>query len=87
MSSNVAIERPRVVILGAGFGGLSAAKALAKMPFDVALIHTYSRKLGGAALDAAHRLEQLGKLGLAKRRNDGAAVEAKLDQALGGELL
>jgi len=38
MSSNVAIERPRVVILGAGFGGLSAAKALAKAPFDVALI-------------------------------------------------
>jgi len=42
MSSNVAIERPRVVILGAGFGGLSAAKALAKAPFDVALIDRYN---------------------------------------------
>ena len=43
MSSNVAIARPRVVIIGAGFGGLSAAKALAKAPFDVALIdrHNY----------------------------------------------
>ena len=29
---------PRVVIVGGGFGGLSAAKALAKAPFDVTLI-------------------------------------------------
>ncbi|MBX9847554.1 MAG: NAD(P)/FAD-dependent oxidoreductase [Xanthobacteraceae bacterium] len=29
---------PRVVIIGGGFGGLSAAKALAKAPFDVTLI-------------------------------------------------
>src|SRR5689334_10081075 len=29
---------PRVVIVGGGFGGLSAAKALAKQPFDVTLI-------------------------------------------------
>jgi len=43
MSSHVALERPRVVIIGAGFGGLSAASALAKAPFDVALIdrHNY----------------------------------------------
>src|SRR3954465_5220290 len=35
--------RARVVIIGAGFGGLSAAKALAKAPFDVTLIdqHNY----------------------------------------------
>jgi NADH:ubiquinone reductase (H+-translocating) len=31
-------RRPRVVIIGAGFGGLSAAKALARAPFDVTLI-------------------------------------------------
>jgi len=30
--------RPRVVILGAGFGGLSAAKALSTMPCDVVVI-------------------------------------------------
>jgi NADH dehydrogenase len=35
--------RPRVVIIGAGFGGLSAAKDLARTPFDVTLIdrHNY----------------------------------------------
>src|SRR5215510_3244051 len=30
--------KPRVVIVGGGFGGLSAAKALARTPFDVTLI-------------------------------------------------
>ncbi len=36
-------ERPRVVILGAGFGGLSAAAALANSPFDVTFVdqHNY----------------------------------------------
>jgi len=35
--------RPRVVIIGAGFGGLSAATALANCAFDVTLIdqHNY----------------------------------------------
>ena len=42
MSSNVAIQRPRVVIIGAGFGGLSAAKSLAKAPFDVVMIDRYN---------------------------------------------
>ena len=31
-------QRPRVVIVGAGFGGLSAAKALARAPVDVTVI-------------------------------------------------
>ncbi|MBL8839048.1 MAG: NAD(P)/FAD-dependent oxidoreductase [Alphaproteobacteria bacterium] len=31
-------ERPRVVIVGAGFGGLAAAKALAKSPVDVVVV-------------------------------------------------
>lgn len=36
-------ERPRVVILGAGFGGLSAAKALARADADVVVLdrHNY----------------------------------------------
>jgi NADH:ubiquinone reductase (H+-translocating) len=36
-------RRLRVVIIGAGFGGLSAAKALAKAPFDVTIVdrHNY----------------------------------------------
>jgi NADH:ubiquinone reductase (H+-translocating) len=42
MPSNVAIQRPRVVIIGAGFGGLSAAKSLAKAPLDVVLIDRYN---------------------------------------------
>jgi len=35
--------RPHVVIIGAGFGGLSAARALAKSPVDITLIdkHNY----------------------------------------------
>ena len=31
-------SRPRVVIIGAGLGGLSAAKTLARAPVDVTLI-------------------------------------------------
>src|SRR5579885_2606507 len=31
-------SRPRVVIVGAGFGGLSAARALAKAPVDLTVI-------------------------------------------------
>src|SRR5499427_6937124 len=42
MASNVAIQRPRVLVIGAGFGGLSAAKSLAKAPFDVVLIDRYN---------------------------------------------
>jgi NADH dehydrogenase len=43
----VAGARPRVVIVGAGFGGLAAAKALAGAPVDVTLVdrhnfHTFS---------------------------------------------
>ena len=29
--------RPRVVVVGAGFGGLAATRALARMPVDVVL--------------------------------------------------
>ena len=36
--SDVAGRRPRVVIVGAGFGGLSVAKRLAKAPVDITLI-------------------------------------------------
>lgn len=39
----IAKHKPRVVIIGAGFGGLSAARALAKSPVDITLIdkHNY----------------------------------------------
>ncbi|MDE2373171.1 MAG: NAD(P)/FAD-dependent oxidoreductase [Hyphomicrobiales bacterium] len=35
-------RRPQVVIVGAGFGGLQAAKALANAPVDIALVDTYN---------------------------------------------
>ena len=40
---NTAPRRPRVVIIGAGFGGLSAAKQLAQASFDVIIVdrHNY----------------------------------------------
>jgi NADH:ubiquinone reductase (H+-translocating) len=43
MSRSNGEPRPKVVIIGAGFGGLSAATALADSPFDVTLIdqHNY----------------------------------------------
>src|SRR6266545_6794696 len=42
-SIDTASRRPRVVIIGAGFGGLSAAKQLARVPFDVTVVdrHNY----------------------------------------------
>ena len=41
--SHASPGRPRVVILGAGFGGLFAAKALARAPVDVTIVdrHNY----------------------------------------------
>jgi NADH dehydrogenase len=38
MSSHPAPDRPRVVILGAGFGGLAAARALARTPAEITVI-------------------------------------------------
>src|ERR1700755_1336889 len=48
-------KRPQVVIIGAGFGGLNAARALAKLPVDVILIdrknhHTFQPLLYQVAM-------------------------------------
>lgn len=45
MASENAVKKIRVVIIGAGFGGLSAAKALAGRPFDVTLVDRYNYHL------------------------------------------
>ena len=42
---NTAPRRPRVVIIGAGFGGLSAAKQLAQAPFDVIIVDRHNDHL------------------------------------------
>src|SRR3954447_15996222 len=44
------LQRPRVVIVGAGFGGLSAAKALARVPVDVTVIDKYRVGIGSMPL-------------------------------------
>src|SRR5437667_9191164 len=43
MTNQSTPSRPRVVIVGAGFAGLSAAKALSAAPFDVTVVdrHNY----------------------------------------------
>ena len=37
-ASNTLFKRPRIVIIGAGFGGLEAAKALRKADVDITVI-------------------------------------------------
>jgi NADH dehydrogenase len=54
-SSNVNETRPHVVIVGAGFGGLYAARTLAKLPIDVTIVdkknhHTFQPLLYQVAM-------------------------------------
>ena len=49
------VTRPRVVVIGAGFAGMNAAKALAKAPVDVTVVdrknhHTFQPLLYQVAL-------------------------------------
>src|SRR5262245_41296176 len=37
--------RPRIVIIGAGFGGLSVAKQLAQAPFEVTIVDRHNYRL------------------------------------------
>ena len=46
MRTTPSSSRPRVLIIGAGFGGLEAAKALAGQPVEVTL-ETFGQKLVG----------------------------------------
>ncbi|HEX3941530.1 MAG TPA: NAD(P)/FAD-dependent oxidoreductase [Acidobacteriaceae bacterium] len=79
-------RRPKVLVVGGGFGGLHAATALAKMPVDVTLIdrrnhHTFQPLLYQVALavlspaDIAQPLRGI----LSKGRN----VEVLMDEAVG----
>ena len=55
--------------------------------FEIARLHSCRREFRGAALDPAQRLEQFDQFVPAQGCHDGAAVEAKLDQAFGRQLL
>ena len=55
MAQEITNRRPRVVVVGAGFGGIYAAKALGKLPVDVTVIdrknhHTFQPLLYQVAL-------------------------------------
>ena len=55
--------RPKAVIVGAGFGGLAAAKRLANQPIDVTFIdqrnyHLFQPLLYQVATAAAHTLQE-----------------------------
>src|ERR1700744_6776471 len=54
-TSTPASVRPRVVVIGAGFGGIYAAKRLGKLPVDITLVdrknhHTFQPLLYQVAL-------------------------------------
>ena len=52
---------PRVVILGCGFGGLFAARALAKAPVEVTVGTTdMAQRGGGGAVEAEDGADVLG---------------------------
>ncbi len=82
----VARSRKRVVILGAGFAGLNAARAFAKLPVDVTLVdrrnhHTFQPLLYQVALavlspgDIAQPIRSI----LSRQKN----VEVLMDEAVG----
>ena len=50
------IRDPGVFIIGAGFGGFSAAKSLARGPFDITLIDRYNVTLSSRCCTNSQRL-------------------------------
>jgi NADH dehydrogenase FAD-containing subunit len=66
-------RRPRVVIVGAGFGGLAAAKRLADQPIDVTMIdqrnyHLSSRSCIKSRLQLCRLPTSLGRSAASLRR-------------------
>jgi flavin-dependent dehydrogenase len=62
MSQAATETHPRVVIVGAAFGGLTAAKRLAKAPLDVTIVDQHNYHLARAGAGAAGpRLGQCGR--------------------------
>src|SRR6266545_434949 len=77
-------RRPRVVIIGAGFGGLSAAKQLAQGPFDVTIVdrHNYHLfqpllyQVATAALSPGDIASPI--RGILRRQNNANVILAKV---------
>src|SRR5580698_3660069 len=86
MAEQVTGRRPRVVIVGAGFGGLNAAVGLAKLPVDITVVdrknhHTFQPLLYQVALavlspgDIAQPIRSI--------LRDNANTEVLMDEVIG----
>ena len=76
--------RPRVVVIGAGFGGLSAAKGLARAPFDVTVVdrhnyHLFQPLLYQVATAALSPGDIAGPIrGVLRRQQNASVILAKV---------
>src|SRR5882757_8923631 len=83
------VTRPRVVVIGAGFAGLNAAKALANAPVDVMVVdrknhHTFQPLLYQVALAVLSPAEIASPVRTVLRR--GANTEVLLGKVTGFDL-
>src|ERR1700735_2438255 len=81
-------RRPRVVIVGAGFGGLNAAVGLAKLPVDVTIVdrrnhHTFQPLLYQVALAVLSPAQIAQPIRTIVRKN--CNTEVLMDEVLGIE--
>jgi NADH:ubiquinone reductase (H+-translocating) len=83
------VNRPRVVVIGAGFAGLNAAKALSRAPVDVTIVdrknhHTFQPLLYQVALAVLSPAEIASPVRMVLRR--ARNVEVLLGQVIGFDL-
>jgi NADH:ubiquinone reductase (H+-translocating) len=83
------VNRPRVVVIGAGFAGLNAAKALSRAPVDVTVVdrknhHTFQPLLYQVALAVLSPAEIASPVRMVLRR--ARNVEVLLGQVIGFDL-
>src|SRR5579871_4364457 len=86
LRGEVAGRRPRVVIVGSGFGGLMAAKALARVPVDVTVVdrknyHTFQPLLYQVALAVLSPADIAQPIRAVLRRQEN--TEVLMDEAVG----
>ena len=83
------VNRPRVVVIGAGFAGINAAKALAKAPVDVTVVdrknhHTFQPLLYQVALAVLSPAEIASPVRTVLRR--ARNIEVLLGEVIGFDL-